>query len=776
MEVQLAQPLTILTLFFCGLSWLQGQDTSGFEMDAWTFFETHCVECHDDVIKKGGLDLFSADPSMGSLSQVQLWTMIHDRVATGEMPPPEEPRPDAAAMAKLLEWIGPRLQVADREYREVVHRRLNREEYTNSINDLLGLELDLANRLPEDQKAGGFDNNGQALALSTQLFQQYLATAHEVIDAAITTSDRPKTETFTVDSLHEVQRYIDSKLYGYQDGRVIAYLTPRGRYEKISSRKQRTQTAGRYRFRWEAVAVNSETPLVFSVLASDFGKASEMRTLGYFEATTEPRQFEIEAVVGEKYAIQFIALNLPIYLKEPAAGNHPGIGYGPVEVTGPLVDQWPPESHRRLLGDVDPVTVTHEGMEEVLRHFMPKAFRRPVTEDEINRYLKLFASRLEAGRSPEESLRATVAAVLCSPHFLYLLESDSMFITDSELASRLSYGLWSSLPDQELLDLAGAGQLHEPSVLHAQVERMLKDERSERFIRNFTGQWLHLREIEETTPDRKLYPDFEELLQVSMVWESEAFFREVLTRDLDCRNFLDSDFAMLNQRLAEHYGIEGVSGLNLRPVSLPENSSRGGVLTQASVLKVTANGTTTSPVLRGAWVLENILGQTIPPPPPNTPGIEPDIRGATTVREQLDLHRSNESCNRCHQYIDPPGFALESFDPVGQYRDHYLRWVVSNAEKGWGRVSQGAEVDASGRLSSGETFNDIYGFKALLLDQSDAFQACLTEKLASYLLGREMGFSDRPKLREILEITKDEGNGLRSLIHNLTQHELFRQP
>ena len=285
-------------------------------------------------------------------------------------------------------------------------------------------------------------------------------------------------------------------------------------------------------------------------------------------------------------------------------------------------------------------------------------------------------------------------------------------VSDTELATRLSYFFWSTLPDAELLDLAAGGRLHVPSVLHEQVERMLNDPRSARFTSDFTGQWLRLRQILDTTPDEKLYGKFDELLRISMMRESEGFFRQMIVEDLPIDNFLDANWTMLNQRLAEHYGVPGVSGVETRKVLLPPGCVRGGLLTQAAILKVTANGTTTSPVQRGVWVLENILGSATPPPPPNVGGIEPDIRGATTVREQLEKHRKVPSCSVCHSRIDPPGFALESFDPIGEYREHYLGWKATDAEKGWGNVVQGAKVDCSGMLPTGETFSDVERVKA----------------------------------------------------------------
>ncbi len=661
------------------------------------FFRKHCYDCHANGVNEGGLDLEKVTAEMSERPQVERWTHIFDRVAEGRMPPASEPRPALKAKQGFLAWIEPRLKTADRRQRETVQRRLNRESYQNTIRDLLAIDTELKQLLPEDQQAGGFDNNGEALAISAELMGQYLVAAETAIDAAIVHGERPKTSTFTVDPINEIKKDIP-RVYGLDDGRrSVIYTTDNGNYSKIATREKRVPVAGRYRFRFESATHASPHPLAFNARISDFhGIAPTNLNLGYFEAQAEPKMFEIEAVVGVRSAIQFFVLELPTWLKDVSSGEFPGVGFGPVEITGPLVDQWPPESHLRLLGDVDLKNGKLEDAEPILRRFITRAFRRPANDEELSRYLSLVKGRLESGRSFETSLRAGLAAVLCSPNFLYLREDvreTKNQISDYELASRMSYFLWSSMPDAELLECARLETLHKPDVLYAQVERMLKDSRKNRFISDFTGQWLRLRQIDATMPDPKVYTEFDDYLKLSMVEESQSFFRTLLDEDLGIRNFLDSDFAMLNRRLARHYGIEGVNGVEIRKVPLPKDSVRGGVLTQGAVLKVTANGTNTSPVLRGVWVLENFLGQTVPPPPANISAIEPDTRGATTIREQLAKHRDDASCNVCHQHIDPPGFALESFDPAGKFRKQYLRYHVEpqNADNGWGKVVTAGE-------------------------------------------------------------------------------------
>lgn len=749
---------------------------AAFRKSTATFFDQHCTDCHDGATSKGGVNLEKADPSMAGREQSDLWTRVFDRVSRGEMPPEKRERPAPAELKSFLGGVEPRLIAADRARREVVQRRLNRTEYENTARDLLAIDIDLKHFLPEDQQAGGFDNNGDALALSTEQMQGYLEAARAAVDAAIVTTPRPKTETHVVDSYKEVEKYLGKDL-AIVDGRIVCFTTTGSDYSKISTRAKRTTARGKYRFKFQAAAHNTQELGFFTLSASNFaGVGAKSVNIGYFEVGPEPKTFEVEAVLDAKMAVQFFPLGLPGFIHKDDTKVHPGVGIGPIEVTGPIIEQWPPASHQALIGDVDLNRGSLADAEKILRAFIPRAFRRAVTEDEVQRYVALVARSLDEKRPFLKGLRKGLVAVLCSPNFIYLRENhrpETRRVSDVEMASRLSYFLWSSMPDAELLAAANAGRLRDARGLRAQAERMLKDPKAEAFITNFTGQWLRLRQINDTTPDRKLYKKFDELLQVSMVREGEGFFRQMLVEDRPVFDVLNSDWAMLNQRLAEHYGVPGVQGLAMRKVSLPQDSLRGGVLTQAGVLKVTANGTTTSPVTRGVWVLENILGQHTPPPPPNTAGIEPDIRGATTIREQLDQHRNVESCMGCHRKIDPPGFALESFDPIGDYRETYLRWVVHNEEKGYGTVKPGAKVDASGQLISGEKFSDIREFKKLLMQQKDQFAHCLTEKLLTYALGREMGFSDRPTIDAVARAAKGKGGGLRELLLQVVESETF---
>jgi Protein of unknown function (DUF1592)/Protein of unknown function (DUF1588)/Protein of unknown function (DUF1587)/Protein of unknown function (DUF1595)/Protein of unknown function (DUF1585) len=497
----------------------------------------------------------------------------------------------------------------------------------------------------------------------------------------------------------------------------------------------------------------------------------------------------------------------------------PGIVCDYLDIEGPLHDVWPPRSHRALFGDLPIVEfkpAEHPKMkgpkrslvrqemgagknrpdkssgvwtvhsnepladaDRLLANFLPRAFRRPVEAATRKQYVAKVEERLKAGDCFETAMRWAYRAALCSPDFLYHVEPTGK-LDDHALACRLSYFFWRSMPDAKLIELANAGRLHDPDVLRAQSDRLWKDPKSQRFVEDFLGQWLKLRLIAATDPDRKLYPEFSPYLQDSMVGETRAYFRELFDRDLGARYLVKSDFAMLNERLAVHYGIPGVKGAQIRRVPLPADSPRGPFLTQASILKITANGTTTSPVPRGAFVMERILGQTPEPPPPNIPAIEPDVRGARTIREQLDKHRTNPSCASCHAKIDPPGFALESFDVIGGMRSRY-RSIGAGDPAPRGAIDPfigisfklGPHVDASGQLADGRTFKDVREFQDHLSADSSRLLKNLARQFAIYGIGRDLGFADRAHVGAIVTRTEKQGGGVRTLVNELIQSPLF---
>ena len=420
--------------------------------------------------------------------------------------------------------------------------------------------------------------------------------------------------------------------------------------------------------------------------------------------------------------------------------------------------------------------------ERLLRSFLNKAYRRPVPAADVQRFLALFDDQLKQGNGFTRSLLTAYTAVLSSPGFVFI-ETQPGRLDDQALATRLALFLCNSVPDDRLRALAERGELGKPEVLRAQTERLLADPKSRRFVEAFTDYWLDLRKIDDTSPSTTLYNDYEldDPLKLAAIEETRLFFAELLRADLPAQTIVASDFTFLNERLADHYGISGVSGVNFRKVTLPSDSVRGGVMTQASVLKVTANGTTTSPVLRGHWITERILGLETPPPPPTIEAVEPDIRGAVTIRQQLDKHRANASCAACHRKMDPPGFALESFDVMGGYRERY-RAVSDKAPpvKGHGMNGQAftfhyaLPVDSAGALPDGRPFKDVRELKASLVLDELPIARNLARQLTIFATGAPVRFSDRDEIEKILAAAKGSRYGVRSLVHAIVQSELFR--
>jgi mono/diheme cytochrome c family protein len=560
-------------------------------------------------------------------------------------------------------------------------------------------------------------------------------------------------------------------------------------------------SAGR---RSEPVSIYAETP------------PRSLRKLGSFDfdPAQTVREMEVWLLAGETIRPDAARLfrSRPPDFKNPLAepDGMPAVAFNWMEVEGPLVDQWPPAGHQLLFGELPmedrpPILITNRARarrsmpprsmpggvevtstnalrdaEFLLRRFMQRAYRSPVNEAEVRRMLAVVAAALKAKHNFTDSMLAGYTAVLSSPGFLYFKEKPGR-LNDWALAERLSYFLWNTCPDEQLRALAARGDLRRPRVLRQQAERLLNDPRSRQFINAFLDYWLELRLIAGTAPDEELYPDYQldDLLVESMIDETQLFFRELVKRDLAITNLIASDFAMLNERLANHYGIAGVEGVNLRQVALPPGSVRGGFLTQASVLKVTANGTTTSPVKRGAWIMARLLGKPPPPPPASVPAVEPDIRGATTIRDQLARHRDQASCNACHRNIDPAGFALESFDVMGAWRERYRSVGEGERVKGAGHnglnyhFSLGPKVDPSGELPDGRAFSDVRQLRQCLLKEEEQLARNLVQQLSVYATGARIRFSDRPKLAKILANTRATGYGVRSLILELVQSDLF---
>jgi hypothetical protein len=548
--------------------------------------------------------------------------------------------------------------------------------------------------------------------------------------------------------------------------------------------------------------------------------------IGYYDAPSlSPQLHEFDIWLNPKDTIGFNTSSLAPTANYGRKGRAmaftgPAIAVDWLEVDGPIYDVWPPQGHRLLFGDLPfaefrpkecpgvraplrtpvRVSVTHaqnrpdpvKGIwtvasvqprvdaERLLSEFLPRAFRRPVDPEVVKDYVARVEERMKAGDCFESAMRWAYRAALCAPDFLYHVEPGGL-LDDPALACRLSYFLWNSMPDQALRRLASAGKLRNPNVLRGEVERLLKDPKSQRFIEDFLGQWLKLRQIAANDPDNKLYPEFSPYLQDSMVAETLAYFRELLEKNLHAGYLLKSDFAMVNEKLAVHYGIPGVSGSAIRRVPLPPDCPRGAFLTQAAILKITANGTTTSPVPRGAFVMARLLGQPPEPPPANVPAVEPDVRGATTIREQLEKHRSDPNCASCHAKIDPPGFALEAFDVIGGQRTRY-RSIGTGDKPPRGSIDPfigigfklGPAVDPSGTMPDGRPFAGIAEFQSLLAADRPRLLKNLAEQFVRYAIGRDITFCDRDEIAGIVTRTMKQGGGIRTLLHEVVESALFQ--
>ncbi len=775
---------------------------SFFETTVRPFLARSCVSCHGGEKPKGNLRLDGTTWDLTQADARERWFAVVERLRDGEMPPPESPQPPEAEIRALLDGLAPRLADAEAAARaaqgRVVLRRLNRTEYENTIRDLLGIEIPLKDQLPQDGSADGFDNAAAAHHTSSFLMEKYLEAADVALNATISNRPQPPPVTakrYSMKDVHPVRSTTENVYRFLDDGEVVCFCSSEWHNVWVSGFYP--SDAGKYRFRISASAFQSpDKPLTFRVTTTGSRLTGTSGLVGYFDAPPDrPTVFEFERQMEPKTTISMLPYGLAHANTVKQVGGEtwegPGLAIQYVEVEGPLHETWPPESHRRLLGELpqenfpiynarDRVEVVSSrpeaDAERILTAFLRRAFRRPVGDADVAPFVNIVRTKLDDGYTFEPALRAALKGALIAPDFLFLIEQPGE-LDDFALASRLSYFLWSTMPDDELFALAEAGTLKRPDVLREQVERMLADPKAKAFTENFVGQWLGLREIDATEPSHLLYPEFDHLLKVSMIREAELFFEEVLRHDLSLTNFVDSEFTLLNGRLAKHYDIPGVEGWEFRKTALPPDSHRGGVLTMAGVLKVTANGTSTSPVMRGAWVLDRILGTPPAPPPDSVGSIDPDIRGATTIREQLAKHRAVESCGVCHRQIDPPGFALESFDCIGGWRDHYRVTGSGETVVIDGRrmpYHKGKPVDPSDVTPDGARFENVDQYKQLLLRDRPQLARALTAKLITYATGRAPRTADREAVEAIVAAIEPNDYGLRSLIHEIVRSELFR--
>lgn len=568
----------------------------------------------------------------------------------------------------------------------------------------------------------------------------------------------------------------------YYDGYVYSFPTTHGFHGRMAGTE--VPSTGWYRIKVQAKAYNpTEGRNVWGRIYTGILRAKAPATywVGKFEATRELQEFVFDAWISKDHIIGIAPIDKTIpwvsskrfvdlaIFEDGATGIavkgleieriHPGLEtselreqlFAKLKVrAGELVSSRPEQDLHDLLG-----------------RFAERAFRRPITDYDIEPYYDFAMEELDRSGSLLRAVKAGYRAILSSHRFIFFEEKNGK-LDDYSLASRLSYFLWSAPPDQILYQEAKFNRLSQPKYLKAQVERMLNDPKAEAFVKNFTDSWLELKDINFTSPDATLYPEFDNILLHSMLDETRAFLKHMVDENLSVTNVIDSDFTIVNERIAKHYDLDFGTETGMRKVALDEDDHRGGILTHASVLKVTANGTTTSPILRGVWLLERILGEHVAPPPDQVPAVEPDIRGAISIRDQLEKHRNIESCMACHQKIDPPGFALENYDVIGGWRKNYR---AVNDRKKW---ADGPHVDASYDMPDGRSFEDVKGFKKLALERPEKIARNVVNQVITYATGAEVQFADKREIEEIIASLSQDDYGFRTLIHEVTQSDIFQ--
>lgn len=755
------------------------------------FLDANCVDCHSGAAAEGGLELDALDYGLEDPQQVSQWVRVYDRVHEGEMPPADALEVPPEEIDRFLqsagEWLRDVQQQQQQSAGRVRGRRLTSLQVARTLHDLLGIDIPLVERLPSDARTDGFTTVADGQSISHFQLERHLdavdAALEEAWQRAIEGNDLRTTRLSAKKISRTRPRTREPE---FIDEHAVVWSSRLAFYGRIPATQARE--SGWYRFAITAHSLKTpEEHGVWTTVRSGrcVSSAPLMQWIGAFEATDEPKEVVFETWLPKGHMLEIRPGDGTLKMArfqggqsangEGGAQDVPGIAIHSISMQ--RIHRGPDaQGIRRLLFDdveieeVDRAAELASGeperdAERLLARFAGRAFRRPVSDAELAPYLSAVKEALAAGDGLLAALQIGYRAILCSPRFLYFYEEPGP-LDDYAIASRLSYLLWNRMPDDQLMEEASAGRLREPHVIHEQVERMLQDPRGAEFIPDLAAQWLDLSEIEATEPDRRLHRGFDLIVQQSMVDETHAFLNTMLSDDLSVTHLIDSDFTFLNSRLARYYEIEGVADDQLERVALRPQDHRGGVLTHGAVLKVTANGTTTSPVIRGVWVGERLLGEHIPPPPESVPAIEPDIRGAHTIREMLAQHRSDTSCAACHVKIDPPGFALENYDPAGRWRDRYAG--ISK-----GKRKRGEVIDASGTMADGRPFEGIADFRRLVLDDPHRLARNVAEKLITYGTGAPPEFADRQRIAEIVDVAAESDFGFRSLVHAVVSSPTF---
>jgi len=799
------------------------------------FFGQYCVSCHGPAKQEADFRIDTLGLAQ-TPEAAEYWQLVLDNLHLGDMPPAKhDPQPSIEEIEPVTRWIEGELERARLAMKgatgEVVLRRLNKTEYENTIYDLFDIRGKYTLSFPADAEEHGFDNNGASLMLSKAQINAYFAAADFILDRAIAPEERPKVNR-GVYTLHDINKRSWSKWEKRLEQRLKIYdsLSEREK-RKTDELKERVENQDYSNFTypaWTGTEMRAPTPkdgvgvdaLMFkqnyNASAPDTRDVYNVREPGWYRFTItayalkndgepvrleiryggsrngqrgevldviyltddSPRDYSYDIFLEPGESVQWQMLDGPINgsqaLEHLREMDGPFIAIRKSVLEGPIYEPWPPKGHRTLFGDIDPETVTPDTIGDVVRHFGGRLFRRPLSPDQVDRYAQLYRNFVE-NETPADALRITLKTMMMAPQFLYHIEPPTQ-LDPYSLASRLSYFLWRSTPDDALLEAAASGQLSDPQGLYQQVERMLADPKSKRFVEDFTDQWLRTDEVGVFVPDSNLYPEYDRQLEEAMVEETQGFMAEMFYNDLPLSNLIDSDWTILNERLAEHYGIDGVEGPEFRKVKLDKSETlRGGILTHASILTVTSNGTTTSPIVRGVWMLDYLLGTPVPPPPPDVPVIEPDIRGATNIKEQLAAHRTIPQCASCHVKIDPFGIALENFDVIGGWRENY-RALDSSSKGRRPELVEGQPVLSNDTIPNIGPFSNFREFRQILLDQQNLVYHNMASQLARFALGRNLTFADRDDLQTIANQTMARDAGMRTMVHALIQSPLFIEP
>ena len=740
--------------------------TDTFDSKIKPFLNTYCNTCHNSKKHSGDVSLDVYMSEAHARKDRKMWEVVEEQIASGDMPPKGKPQPTKAEKAFVLSWIETALTKVDctvpKDPGRVTLRRLNRAEYNNTVRDLCGVNFRPADDFPSDDVGYGFDNIGDVLSLPPIMLEKYLSAADKVLDGVLTPLDPipSSKQLFKTQNIQATPR--SARVRDSRNAQPKILLTTEG---SAFLEKFNFPASGNYivRIKGWGIPQGATAPLLaIRVDGMDLetfpieGTAQKMLTV----------EAKVKVEVGERrVAAVFANPSDPDKLKDDETPR--SLGIETIEVEGPLGGAPRPLTDAaKLLYFSLPTAKADwtESARKVLGNFARRAFRRPVAPSELERLMKLFAVAAANEDSFDKALRLPLKAILVSPHFLFRIEEDpktgtpSKAISEFELATRLSYFLWASLPDETLFQLAARGELRKPGVLKAQIERMLQDPKSSALVENFAGQWLMLRSLRTLAPDTTMFRSWDEPLRNAMIKESEMFFENVMKNDRSLLEFLDADYAFVNDRLAKHYGLPNVEGSEFRKVKLPDGR-RGGLVTQASILTITSNPTRTSPVKRGKWILENILGTPPPPPAPEVPELPPVGQLKGTLRQQMEQHRANPSCATCHSKLDPLGFGLENFDAIGAWRDQDNKQAI----------------DSSGVLPDGAKFAGPAELRKVLLGKAAQFRRCLADKLTTYALGRGLEFYDKCVLDEIVRKVQSSNDRFSALVLAIAESDAFQK-